>query len=101
MLGAAIVLSLAGTTLCGAPRGALLPSSGPIKRRDQAVATAFKAAVKVYGPQEIESERPLQALRSGPFWKVEGSLPPGYLGGVVEVTLNAKNGTVVDICHGK
>ena len=101
MLAATIAPSLAGTALCGAPRVALLPQRRPIKTQDQAVTTAFEAALKVYGFQQTESEKPLVARKSGLFWKVVGSLPRGYDGGVVKITLSAKDGTVVEICHDK
>lgn len=102
MPGSLIALSFIGTTLCGAPGTAVPPSwSGPIQRRDQAVTAAFRAAANVYGRRLIESERPLKALRDGPLWKSEGSLLQRSDGGVVVVTLNAKDGTIVDICHGK
>lgn len=101
MLAGFMALAVASTKLCGVAGPPLLPADRAISNAQQASDRAYVAAVKVYGRQSIHGEKPLKAVRSGSVWKVEGTLPPNYLGGVVEVTLAARDGAIVDICHGK
>lgn len=66
-----------------------------------AVDVALILAKKVYGKEKIEREKPYQVIKNGTFWTVCGSLPGSYYGGIFVVTLNAKNGEVVEFYHGK
>ena len=98
---AAFALSLAGTTLCGASRPNLLRPTGPVVSSSQAIAIALHAAAKIYHTQIIDEENSLQVRRVGAIWQVHGSLPQRDDGGVLEVTIDAVDGTVRAICHGK
>lgn len=102
MLAIIAEAALAATLLCGQPQPPLLSATAQVRTEEQAIAIALKAAWKVYGKEEIAIELPLRATKHGAVWQVEGApLPRGWLGGVVEITINASDGTIAEICHGK
>ena len=55
----------------------------------------------VFGDDKIQKQRPFNAVRSGEFWVVYGTLPPGMLGGTAETVIRASNGEVLRITHGQ
>jgi len=65
------------------------------------VAKAIHAAVAgaVYGKADVEKERPFRAIRSGEFWVVFGSLPPGMDGGTAVTVIRTGDGRVMRIIH--
>jgi hypothetical protein len=101
MLSVVLGLALASTTVCGIPKPQVIPAGRAITDQHQAVETAYSAAAQLYGREVIDREKPLNATRSGSVWKVRGTLPPMHLGGVVEMTLSVRYGSVIEICHGK
>ena len=66
-----------------------------------AIDIAVKAWVPVYGKEKIEGEKPFQANLKNGIWKVTGSLPEGYDGGVAEAEISQKDGKVLRVIHGK
>jgi hypothetical protein len=65
------------------------------------VAKAIHSAVAgaVYGKADVEKERPFRAVRSGEYWVVFGSLPPGFVGGTAVTVIRASDGRVMRIIH--
>lgn len=66
---------------------------------DEKVAEAIHAEVasSVFGDEKIQKQKPFQAMRSGDFWVVFGSLPPNTLGGTAVSVIRASNGEVFRI----
>ena len=56
--------------------------------------------LEVYG-ESINDRRPFIATLKDTIWKVRGTLPQGYDGGVPEATINAKTCEIIEVSHGK
>lgn len=55
-----------------------------------------------FGTQNIVENHPLKAaIINDSVWKVTGTLPPNFFGGVPEIHLAKKDGKVLKITHGK
>jgi hypothetical protein len=67
--------------------------------------TAIRIAVAVwepiYGKKLIESEKPYRAILNNGVWRVQGSLPPGNVGGVAIADISASDGTILRVTHGQ
>jgi hypothetical protein len=67
-----------------------------------AIQIAEKKIDKVYGVSTVDSEKPLKAEKiNDTIWSVHGTLPKGYIGGVVSSKVDIKNKKVVEFSHGK
>lgn len=83
-------------------RGSIYCDDCLITQESTAVKVAEAIAIETYGEDKIKSERPYKvSVVSDSLWKVEGTCNRIGFGGVFSVTLSAKNGRVVEICHGK
>lgn len=68
--------------------------------------TAIKIAVAVwepiYGESNITKEKPYRAvLLSNTVWKVEGSLPEGWVGGVATAFIAKDDARIMNVFHGR
>lgn len=68
---------------------------------ETAVALAEAYLIPVYGKKEIFGERPFQAVLLNGYWVIFGSLPKGWLGGVAQIIIEKKSGSVIHITHGQ
>lgn len=68
---------------------------------EAAIKIVERRAIKIYGKQMIEEEKPLKATLRGDKWFVAGTLKEGYLGGTVEATVSTKWGRIISITHSK
>ena len=69
--------------------------------RSVAVEIAQTYLSTIYGDGQIKGEMPLKAeVRLG-VWHVEGSINPGWDGGVAEIEICKSNGRVLSVIHGK
>ena len=76
----------------------------PDQRTAERVAEAVLAAA--YGESKIRSEKPFRVELSNGVWYVRGSLPYAFRlmngkGGVAKIAINASDGRVIFIQHGK
>ncbi|HYF34462.1 MAG TPA: NTF2 fold immunity protein [Prosthecobacter sp.] len=70
--------------------------------KEMACAIAARAGEKKYGRQQIADQAPLQAELKDGIWTVKGTLPKKFTkGGVLSVRLSAKDGSIIDITHGR
>jgi hypothetical protein len=72
-----------------------------IPDKDIAVAVAEIILFKIYGRDQITSEKPYDVNLIDGYWRIEGSLPPDRVGGTFLIILSAKNGRVIKLTHGK
>ena len=86
---------------CGASVDPVQPKDGVIATAKVAEAVAFSYLVPIYGEAMIRRELPLRASLSGGVWTVDGTLPPGTVGGTAHILLCRRNGTVLSIIHFK
>ncbi|RTQ49204.1 hypothetical protein EJV47_13745 [Hymenobacter gummosus] len=66
-----------------------------------AVAVAEALTFDIYGDKQIRRQKPYQVALIDGYWVVTGSLPVGHVGGAFEVILDAKDGRVLRLAHGK
>lgn len=77
------------------------PPQGFIPDEKTAIAVAEAVLFPVYGEGKIRSEEPFKATLKNGVWRVEGTLPSGYLGGVAELQMNKSDGKILKMIHGK
>jgi len=82
-------------------RNGYVPHEGFVPDADTAVKIAEAVWAPIYGTEAIEGQKPFNARLVGDVWVVEGTLPPDYLGGVVEAEISRKDGCVLWVSHGK
>jgi hypothetical protein len=78
-------------------RTPILDGKGALVVSSAAVAEAIHVAVAgaVFGKATLREQRPFHAIRSGDYWVVHGSLPPGFAGGTAVTVIRARDGAVI------
>ena len=68
---------------------------------DESAAIAIAVAVwsPIYGKEHIASEKPYIASLKDGVWRVHGSLPEGYIGGVAIIRIEQKDGRILEVVH--
>jgi hypothetical protein len=66
-----------------------------------AIAVAEPLLFSIYGKETIIRQRPYEAYLINGFWYLAGTLPQDMDGGTFELVVEAKNGRVVELTHGK
>jgi Na+-translocating ferredoxin:NAD+ oxidoreductase RnfG subunit len=82
-------------------RSQVVPPDEYIRNIDTAVVIADAVSTAMYGEQVISGERPLKATLHGDIWVVEGTLPAGYVGGVVHIEISKIDGRILNVWHGR
>ena len=78
------------------------PKNGFVPDADTAIKIAIAVWEPIYGQKQIASERPYRAkLLTNTVWKVEGSLPPGTLGGVATAFIAKDDARILSVYHTK
>ena len=72
-----------------------------IRTNETAIAVVEPILFDIYGRNNIVRQRPYECYLVDGYWYVAGTLPENYVGGVFEIILNAKNGEVIKLIHGK
>ena len=72
-----------------------------IKTKEAAIAMAEPILFDIYGKKEIINERPYECYLIDGYWYISGTLPKDWVGGVFEIIINAKDGQVIKLIHGK
>lgn len=89
-----------------APGGyGVIPKSGFVPDVRTAVYVAEAVMVPIYGVEAVRAERPFKAQLVDGIWHVTGSMPPAAkgaesIGGVAEVEIDRRRGTIKRITHG-
>ena len=92
VLGTAILCVFAGQK----PKDGFVP--------DAATATKIAIAVwePIYGTNRLAFEKPYRAkLITNTVWRIEGSLPPNTVGGVMTAWIAKDDGRIMDVYHSK
>ena len=74
---------------------------GYVPDEKAAIEIAVKAWIPIYGKENIENEKPYHANLKNGIWRVTGSLPENFDGGVAEATISQKDGRILKIIHGQ
>jgi hypothetical protein len=72
-----------------------------IKDKETAISIAETIVFQFYGKENIIKERPYECYLIEGFWYISGTLPVDMMGGTFEIIINAKNGQVMKLFHGK
>ncbi|GAB6007588.1 YbbC/YhhH family protein [Dysgonomonas reticulitermitis] len=72
-----------------------------IDKEENAVKIAETILFPIYTEENIIRQRPYETYRINNYWVISGTLPKGYLGGVFLIILDARDGKVIRITHGK
>jgi len=84
-----------------ASAGSYLPKAGMVASARTAALMAEAVAEGIWGVQTIRNERPCEVTDTAAHWIVRGSLPEGFEGGVFEVVIQKRDGTIVSVSHGE
>lgn len=76
------------------------PAKGLVGDRSVALKIAGIYLSAIYGA-EIEDEKPLKVSVRDGVWHVEGTIRPGWKGGVAEIEICQTTGRVLSVRHGK
>ncbi|MEO8149308.1 MAG: NTF2 fold immunity protein [Bacteroidia bacterium] len=72
-----------------------------IKDKETAITISEAVLFKIYGKDNITKQRPYEVYSINGYWVLGGTLPEEILGGTFLIILNAKNGQVIKLTHGK
>ena len=72
-----------------------------INNKEELIAFAEPLLFKIYGKENIVSERPYEIYLFDDNWIMMGTLPEGWLGGTFSIAINRKTCEVLGITHGK
>jgi hypothetical protein len=72
-----------------------------IKSKEELISLAEPLLFKIYGKENIVSERPYEIYLFGDNWIMMGTLPAGWHGGTFSIAINRKTCEVLGITHGK
>jgi hypothetical protein len=90
VLGAAAISVLAG----------LKPKEGFVPDAATAIKIALAVWEPIYGTNAVTNEKPYRAkLFTNTVWRVEGSLPPDSIGGVMTAWIAKQDGKILDVYH--
>ncbi|MET0637959.1 MAG: NTF2 fold immunity protein [Chitinophagaceae bacterium] len=77
------------------------PSDTLISDASVAIAMVEPLLFKIYGRQQIVSERPYETYLIDGYWYLSGTIPEGWNGGGFEIIMSAKNGKIIRLTHYK
>jgi len=76
------------------PREGFVPDEKTAIRISEAVLTP------IYGEKQIKSEEPFSAKLHNGIWTVTGTIEEGVEGGVAEIKISKRTGTIISVTHG-
>ena len=77
------------------------PKEGYVPNAETAIKIAVAVWAPIYGKENIENQKPYQAVLKNGIWHVTGSLNNQTLGGVAEAEISKDNGSIIRVMHGK
>ena len=77
------------------------PKDGFVPDQETAVKIAEAILTPIYGPKQVQAEKPFVASLKREVWTVTGHLPEGADGGVAEVRISKLTGQILSVNHGK
>lgn len=84
-----------------APPPNYVPRNGYVPNAKTAIKIAVAVWSPIYGEKQIQSERPYKASLKNGIWRVEGTLPKGYSGGVAFAAISKRDGRILNVFHMK
>jgi len=72
-----------------------------ITDKETAITISETILFKIYGKNNIISQRPYEINKFDEYWVLKGTLPENMKGGTFLIILNSINGQVIKLQHGK
>lgn len=72
-----------------------------IKDSVTAINMAEPILFSIYGKNNITKQRPYETYLIDNYWIITGTLPKDYMGGTFLIIINAFDGKIIKITHGK
>lgn len=72
-----------------------------IKDSVTAISVAELILFSIYGKDNITRQQPYETYFIDNYWIISGTLPKNYVGGTFLIIMDASNGRIVKITHGK
>lgn len=76
------------------------PKDGFVPDEKTAIRVAEAVLTPIYGEKQIKSEEPFSAKLHSGTWIVSGTIAEGVEGGVAEIKISKRDGTVISVTHG-
>ena len=77
------------------------PKDGFVPDEKTAIAIAVAVWSPIYGEDKIQGEKPFKATLKNGVWRVEGTLPNGYAGGVAVAEISKEDARILRVSHGQ
>ncbi|GAB3533009.1 hypothetical protein GCM10027443_17650 [Pontibacter brevis] len=72
-----------------------------IKNKETAIGVAETMLFSIYGKESIVIQRPYESHLIDGYWVLNGTLPPGQVGGTFLIILDSTDGKVIKLTHWK
>jgi hypothetical protein len=72
-----------------------------IRGKESAITIAEVMLYKIYGKDNISAQKPYEINLIDGYWILNGTLPVNMHGGTFLIIINATNGQVIKLTHGK
>jgi len=72
-----------------------------ITDKETAITISEIILFKIYGKNNIISQKPYEINKFDEFWVLNGTLPENMKGGTFLIILNSTNGQIIKLTHGK
>lgn len=72
-----------------------------IADKETAITISETILFKIYGKNNIISQRPYEINKFDEYWVLNGTLPKNMKGGTFLIILNSTNGQIIKLKHGK
>lgn len=84
---------------CGSAEKSSLPPEGIIPDEITAVRVAEAVFPPIFGSEEVKKYLPYHANLKNGIWTVYGTLKQGSRGGTPQMTIQKKDGKVIEVWH--
>ena len=75
-------------------------NDGGVPDKETAIRIAEAILFPVYGEKAIRGQRPYQVTLKDGKWTVDGTAPPGFVGGRFHIVILQRDGRVLEIGYG-
>ena len=72
-----------------------------IKDKETAITIAETILYKIYGKENITAQQPYEVNLIDGYWILNGTLPENMVGGTFLIIIDATNGRIIKLTHGK
>lgn len=100
LLAAALALAMPSAVTNATVPFQYVPPDGFVPDADMAAKISEVILVRFFGETQTNMEKPITATLEDGVWIVKGTMPPKMLGGIAELHISKKDGTILFMSHG-